>query len=110
MLKNTNIGQLLEEFTQKMTITINNWRNGNDQQGLQNFTQGMQILENILKFYPNEQKNDPIILSELRFLLEKLLVYLQNKDLIGITDTIEFELLPLLTKWKKEVEIDGEKR
>lgn len=79
------------------------WRVGNDQKGLQDFSQSIQQLKHIVNIHLS-LKNKPLIrFKELKQILEYLHFLLINNDVIGITDTIEFQLIPLIQDWEVEV-------
>lgn len=105
MIRMTNLRKLEEELKQlndSLNETVQSWRIGNDHNGLQYFIKSIQHLDNIVNsFYIRNGNN--IVLKELFQILKQLEQYLINRDVIGITDSLEFQLIPFIQKWDKEV-------
>jgi len=87
-----------------LRASIQHFREGNDQLGWDNFQNSMEDLQNLLEFeqYFGDLNYDiPKITTD----LQALYVCLQNKDIIGMTDVLEFTLFPLANQWV--IERDG---
>ncbi|KJS81117.1 MAG: hypothetical protein JM58_17805 [Peptococcaceae bacterium BICA1-8] len=77
-----------------LRASIQHFREGNDQLGWDNFQNSMEDLENLLEFeqYFEDSKCD---IQKITTGLQSLYVCMQNKDVIGMTDVLEFTLYPL---------------
>jgi len=102
-MKQQNLVQELELLYKLLSEVKKSWRVGNDQKGLQDFSQSIQKLKNIVNIHLSLENKPLIRFKELKQILEYLHLLLMNKDIIGITDTIEFQLIPLIQDWEVEV-------
>lgn len=84
--------------------TIQNWRLGNDNDGLKFFWKFLDNLEKLAKINENEVLFFENVELELLVLLEELEKRIDNKDFISITDILEFRFLPFLEALEKEVD------
>lgn len=100
----------LEHLKVLLIEVVRNWRIGNDQRGLQNFTQSIQQIEKIVNTLLKGIENKVFIrINELKQMLENLHLLIKNNDVIGITDIIEYQLIPLIQAWEEEVK-ESERR
>lgn len=110
-MKQHNLILELEQLNQLLPEVIRCWRIGNDQQGLQYFTQSIQQIETIINLQLSSSENKKLSkVTELKQIIESLYLFIKNNDLIGITDTIEFQLIPLILQWEEEVRKNGSKK
>jgi len=85
-------------FHNSLRSSIEHFREGNDQLGLDNFQKSMENLEKLLEFeqYFGDSKCD---IQKITSVLQSLYVCIQNKDVVGMTDVLEFTLHPLTNQW-----------
>ncbi|MFZ7103239.1 MAG: hypothetical protein ACOWWO_11385 [Peptococcaceae bacterium] len=90
-----------DRFHNSLRISIDYFREGHDRLGWDNFQSSMTDLENLLEF---EQyfRGSKFNLSEITLALQSLQRCLQNKDVTGLTDVLEFTLFPLTNCWLTE--------
>lgn len=106
-MKQLTLGQELEQYKLLLAEVVRNWRIGNDQKGLQNFTQSIQQMERILNTSLRGGENKIFIkIDELKLVLENLYLLIKNNDVVGITDLLEYQLIPLIQAWEEEVKIN----
>lgn len=98
---------LLEEA---MTSLIENWRYGNDHVGFHHFIQMLQLLEDLVNNHLDrfEEKSAGELIG-LVPIVQGLHQFVQNRDVIGMTDLVEFHLLPFIREWQKDVNLDVDK-
>ncbi len=80
---------------------IEHFRNGEDHSGLNSFLTSVDDLEIMLDTYQCLGK-PKIELEKLFPAVQKLYLCMQNQDIIGITDLLEFTLYPLAESWLEE--------
>jgi len=87
-----------DRFQNSLRSSIEHFREGNDQLGWDNFQNSMEDLENLLEFeqYFGDAKCD---IQKITTALQSLYLCIQNKDVIGMTDVLEFTLYPLTNQW-----------
>lgn len=106
-MKQLTLGQELEQYKLLLAEVVRNWRIGNDQKGLQNFTQSIQQMERILNTSLRGGENKIFIkIDELKLILENLYLLIKNNDVVGITDLLEYQLIPLIQAREEEVKIN----
>ena len=90
-------------FYSTLRSTIEDFRSGNDQQGLDGFMNTMDDLEAILEM---DQYLGTVQLERIEILsiLEELCMNIKNQDITGMTDLLEFKLYPIA----KELACDDE--
>lgn len=88
----------LDDVSRSMKSCIQSWRSGNDHQGLQFFLQMIEQLESKLDGDLTDGEQ-----TELQFILEEMYRLVQNRDVIGMTDALEFRLTPRIQQWEKGV-------
>jgi len=72
--------------------TIRNWRMGDDHTGLQTFIQFLNQLQSI-------QEPLPPLNSAFGKLLDRMIDY----DMVAMIDILEYQTLPLIEQWPKDV-------
>lgn len=94
----------LEQLKVLLIEVVRSWRIGNDQKGLQNFAQSTQQLEKTVNTSLRDVENKVFIrINKLKLILENLHLLLKNSDIVGITDILEYQLIPLIQAWEEEV-------
>lgn len=86
--------KISHRFHSSLLSTIEDFRMGNDHQGLDGFISMMDDLENIL------ETNRCLGAEELKFdtvlpILQELSKRIKNQDIVGMTDLLEFKLYPI---------------
>ena len=83
-----------KRFNSSLLSSIEDFRKGNDHDGLENFLNSIDDLESLLEI--NIYLEKPAIkLHRIISIIEDILMHMQNQDVIGMTDILEFELYPL---------------
>lgn len=101
----------LEQLNVLLIEVVRSWRIGNDQKGLQNFAQSIQQIEKIVNTSLRDVENKVFVrLDKLKLMLENLHLLIKNSDVVGITDIIEYQLIPLIQAWEEEVKINERRK
>lgn len=101
--------QQLDQVNKLITSTISSWRAGNDHFGLHRFLQMIEQLEQIIDQQLKINKKDQFDeMTKLIPILNHIDQRVQNCDVTGITDMLEYQLSPFIQKWHKEVQKDVE--
>ncbi len=92
-----------ERLTNSLLSTIEQFRNGNDHLGLDYFLNSIVDLEILLALnsFMGEEKQ---LLDMIIPVMEKVYLCLQNKDVVGLTDILEYKLFALTQQWFKGCE------
>ncbi|MBW7572347.1 hypothetical protein [Caproiciproducens faecalis] len=102
----TKIQERNDRFRESLKASVEHFRKGEDQAGLDEFLNSMDDLEGILQYY--QCTGEPEMeLDKMLAVLEKLPVYLNHQDVAGLADTLEFTLYPLSENWMKGVTENG---
>lgn len=91
----------MKQLTLLLNEVVKNWRIGNDQKGLQDFIQSIYQIEQIINIQLSNRENNLIKIADLKRVLENFYLLIKNNDVIGITDVIEFQLIPLIQAWEE---------
>ncbi|WP_044748390.1 hypothetical protein [Bacillus alveayuensis] len=94
--------QALERLEHISASCIVNWKQGNDAGYYEDFIRTLGHLEFIVDFHFNslmERKEG--LLS----IIKELYQYVWNKDMIGIVDVLEYELIPFIYEWRQSYEM-----
>ncbi len=99
-----------EIHTLKATLleSIKHWRIGNDLIGYETFITSIEHLELIINRL--EKSSNKIIhaqWNDLLLILQRLHQLIQQQDVIGITDVLEFNILPFIQEWEEDVKVDA---
>lgn len=102
MNKPSQYQQEWELWIQTMKESVEKWRRGDDQYGLNNFILAMQHFQHIIQ-QRIEQINEQTTKSFIRFLphIQELHEQVQREDIIAITDTLEYKLIPFCEEMKE---------
>lgn len=100
MVEAANINQKITRFENTLLSSIQHFRKGDDQTGFYYFLTSIDDLEILLKHYENMGKPH-IEMDSMMTAYKNVHMAIQNQDIIGMTDVLEFEIYPLLEKWVK---------
>jgi hypothetical protein len=91
-----------DRFQHSLCSSIEHFRKGNDHLGLDNLLNSMDDLENLLELqqYAGEPWRK---IDKIAPVLQALCKNVENQDVIGLTDVLEFTLYPLAKEWTEEV-------
>ena len=95
LLKERN--KQLQKF---LSASIAHFRNGEDTDGIEGFLSGMEELERVVEIDQDSQQ-PKIDMNQLLPLVRELYFYIQNQDITGITDLLEYTVYPLTEEWLK---------
>lgn len=98
-----NLIRKLEHSEQLITSSVENWKLHNDVNGYKAFMNLLAYMEHIVDQHYHQLAE---LKKPLYSHLEVLAQYVQRKDIIAIIDKLEYELLPLLSQWKKDVNLN----
>lgn len=90
-----------ESYLQCLCSSAESFRKGEDHNGLEMFLKGLENLEKILcmrDFDMNSEEMNSIVCE-----YKNLLSHMRNRDILGITDILEYTLYPVSEKWLKGV-------
>lgn len=91
----------INRFQNSLQRTIELFRKGEDHPGLDSFLSMIDDMEILLEFYPHYEGLQERIESLLTA-FQKICLCMQNQDVVGMTDLLEFKLSPLTKEWLKE--------
>lgn len=96
-----NFVQELDELNHAITSCVLKWKTGYDEGGYQDFIRSLERLESTLENHFAELSADiePLIAT-----LRKLDQLVQNKDIMAVSDIMEYDLQPLVFAWRKGCE------
>jgi hypothetical protein len=90
--------QKSERFLNSLLSSIEHFRMGEDQLGLDCFLNSFLDLEMIVELFPYlEDSSEPF--KQIVTVTEGIYQNMQNQDVIALTDALEFKLYPLAKKW-----------
>lgn len=95
LLKTEN--KRLQEFSQ---AAVGHFQNGEDGAGMDNFLNAMEELWRMIEIDCNSPQPQ-IHLNQLLPALRELYFYMQNQDIPGITELLEYTITPLIEEWFK---------
>ena len=87
-------------FVDSLYLSIDYFRKGEDHYGLDSFLDSMYDLERLLELQKCFRKLK--INSKIEEVIQKLYLYMKNKDIVGMTDELEFILYPLAKELVEE--------
>ncbi|SDY18145.1 hypothetical protein SAMN05421736_101593 [Evansella caseinilytica] len=91
----------LEQAEKLIRFTVESWKLQDDQAGCDYFFRSLEQLERLADTgVPGQRKTAR---NELYSQLEALHRNVLKKDLAAVTDVLEYGFLPLLSRWKKDV-------
>jgi hypothetical protein len=91
----------INRFENALLSAIEHFRKGEDHLGLDNFLNMVDDLEIIIDLHPYcEELKEKIDILVLVF--QTLYLCIQNQDVVGLTDILEFKLYPLTKEWAWE--------
>lgn len=93
--------EFADSYLQNLRASAESFRKGEDYNGLDMLLKGLENFERMLcmgDFDINSAEMNSIV-REYR----NLLIYMHNRDSIGVTDILEYTLYPLSEKWLKGV-------
>jgi hypothetical protein len=88
----------LIEYQRALLFSVESFRNGEDHVGLDALLAGMEYLDDLLEVYLSLGKPEAIT-DEILSALKNLYDAMQNRDITGMTDILEFEIEPVTKKW-----------
>ena len=102
MEETIHIARISKRFNSSLLSSIEHFRKGNDHDGLVSFLNSINDLEILLE--TNMYLEKPVIeLHRIIPIMKDILIHMQNQDITGITDILEFELYPLA----KDLVVEG---
>jgi hypothetical protein len=87
-----------DRFLHSLLSSIEHFRIGEDHSGLDCYLNSLIDLEMILELYPFTEETDNTI-NEIVLVTKGIYINMQNQDIVGLTDALEFKLYPLAQKW-----------
>lgn len=90
----------IKRFQSFLRTSIEQFRNGEDQDGFENLLKGLNELESTVKIDRNS-KSHKVNVSQLLAIMRKLYFLIQNQDIAGVTDLLEDRCYPLTEEWLK---------
>lgn len=90
----------IKRFQSFLRTSIEQFRNGEDQDGFENLLKGLNDLESAVKIDRNT-KLYKINGSQLLAIMRKLYFLIQNQDISGVINLLENRCYPLTEKWLK---------
>ncbi|HHV31512.1 hypothetical protein [Caproiciproducens sp. LBM24188] len=85
-------------FQKYLHDAVEHFRRGEDDPGMKEFLSSMEELETLVMLDQNSE--DPRIdFDQLLPMVRGLYFYMQNQDITGITDLLEYTLIPLSQEW-----------
>ena len=105
MNEQTQLQERTDRFQNSLLSSIEHFRNGEDNAGIDIFLSGIEDLEDVLDTYQclSESK---VKIDNLLPAVQNLYVCMQNQDIVGMIDIMEFAIYPLTKQWLEE---DNEK-
>ncbi len=103
MNKNTQCIHLIEDLQALTNETVKNWRLGNDHIGLQSYILLLKEFKKIFNVSCIEISSKQKTLNHTLAMLKKMDWLLENQDVVGLTDLLEYSFSSFLHTLKKEV-------
>jgi hypothetical protein len=98
MKESTVIKKEYDRFLNSLLSSIEQFRLGEDQVALDCLLNSFIDLEIILEYYPYSEKLGEIF-NEIITIIEEININMKNKDIVALTDILEFKLYPSAKKW-----------
>ena len=87
-----------DRLQNSLSSSIEHFRNGEDSLGFNEFMNFIEDLESVIDLY--QYLGEPNLeIEQIIAILAKLYFYMQNQDIVGIADLLEFTVYPLSKKW-----------
>jgi hypothetical protein len=87
-----------DRFQNSLRSSVEHFRNGEDHLGLDDFLNSINDLESVIDIY--QCLGEPKVkINEMLPAIQMLYIYMQNQDIIGMTDVLEFKIYPLSKEW-----------
>lgn len=99
MLPPNQINKTNDSLKRSLLSSIECFRTGKDNQGLDAFLDSIDDLRIFIDCY--ELIAEPVI-DKILPSLKKLYICMQSRDIAGMTDLLEFEIYPLIEEWDAE--------
>mgnify|MGYP000843909849 CR=1 FL=1 len=96
----------IKSFQSFLRASIEQFRNGEDQDGFENLLKGLNELESAVKIGKNTKSHKANV-SQLLAIMRKLYLLIQNQDIPGVIDLLENRCYPLTEEWLKECDDIG---
>jgi hypothetical protein len=94
----TRLFERNERFKNSLRSSIEHFRNGEDHLGLDDFLNSIDDLESIIDIY--QCIGEPNVrIKKMLPNLQMMYRCMQNQDITGITDVLEFRVYPLSKEW-----------
>lgn len=90
--------RISNRFENSLLSAIEQFRKGYDHLGLDNFLNCIADLEILFELHQYAEERWRSI-DHIVPVIETLYVFVQNQDVVGLTDLLEFKLYPLTTQW-----------
>lgn len=102
MIKNPNgLKTVYHSYRDALLSSVRCFRTGEDSIGMDCFLNSMKELEKLQEV--GEYSNNPEEkIKKIIPILQTLLECMHNQDIVGMTDILEFELVPLSEEWDAE--------
>lgn len=100
MKETTTLKASNKRLQKSLCAAVEHFRVGGDIKGLKYFLSAMGELEQMIEIDQNAQEAQ-INLNQLLPTMRRLFFYMQNQDIIGITDFLEDTFYPLTKEWLK---------
>lgn len=108
MQKETIMIHKLDLLDQTLTALVANWKKGHDHAGYKQLLESFEHLESIVDLGFNRlDEESTTSITLLLPVLEQMELCIQNKDIIALTDVIEYRMCPFLSAWRKDDEISA---
>ncbi|MBS4025590.1 MAG: hypothetical protein KGZ96_07945 [Clostridia bacterium] len=89
-----------DRLQNSLRASIEHFRKGNDQLGLDNFLNAMADLESLLEFQ-HYAEGSGSKLGKITPVLRDLCGCIKNQDVVGLTDVLEYTVYPLAEQWRE---------
>lgn len=96
---------LVKQLIKTIDSAVESWRLGNDSVGLSYFIKGLNQLKVLLQEESVSDAEDRK--TKWHAFLREMHFFIKNRDLIGLTDFLQFTLIPFISEWRKEVNDHG---
>lgn len=98
MTEPTLLREKNERLPKFLHAAIGHFRNGDDIEGMEDFLSAVEELERVVEA-DQKSARPKIVLEQLLPAVRGLYFYMQNQDIAGIADLLEFTVCPLAEKW-----------
>jgi Zn-dependent M32 family carboxypeptidase len=98
---NDKISQDMERLECVLTSCTVNWKRGNDPDCYQDFIRTLDQLEMVVELYFDCLQERG---SKLFSITKSMEQNVRNQDVVGLIDTLEYELIPFIREWRQNNE------